>query len=114
MPGESAGGMPHVPGIHSKEQIEGWKKTTKAVHDKGGVIYCQLWALGRANPGNADVPKVVSASNQPFEGGAKPEAQTKEDIQRYIQLYTTAAKNAIEAGFDGVEIHSVGLMAQAR
>jgi len=103
---EEAGGMPHVPGIHSKEQIAGWKKTTEAVHKAGGHIYCQLWALGRANPGNADVPKVVSASDQPFEGGAKPEAQSVEDIKRYVGLYTTAAKNAIEAGFDGVEIHS--------
>jgi len=103
---EEAGGMPNVPGIHSQEQIEGWKKTTKAVHDKGGVIYLQLWALGRANPGNADVPKVVSASDIPFEGGAKPEPLTKEDIKRYVGLYTQAAKNAIEAGFDGVEIHS--------
>lgn len=99
--------MPHVPGIHSKEQIAGWKKTTEAVHKAGGHIYCQLWALGRANPGNADVPKVVSASDQPFEGGAKPEAQSVEDIKRYVGLYSTAAKNAIEAGFDGVEIHSV-------
>lgn len=101
-----AGGMPHVPGIWSQDQIDGWKKVTKAVHDKGGVIYLQMWALGRANPGNADVPKVVSASNIPFEGGAVPEPLTKEDIARYVQHYAQAARNSIEAGFDGVEIHS--------
>lgn len=99
--------MLHVPGIWSQDQIDGWKKTTKAVHDKGGVIYLQMWALGRANPGNADVPKVVSASNVPFEGGATPEPLTVEAIKRYVELYAQAAKNSIEAGFDGVEIHSV-------
>jgi len=93
-------------GIWSKEQIEAWKETTKAVHDKGGVIYTQLWAIGRANMGDQDVKRVVSASTFPLEGGATPEALTKEDIKRYVELYRQAALNAVEAGFDGVEIHS--------
>lgn len=50
--------------------------------------------------------KVVSASNLPLNGGTVPEALTKEDIQRYVDAYANAAKNAIEAGFDGVEIHN--------
>ena len=106
--------MPNVPGIHSQEQIEGWKKTTSAVHAKGGAIYLQMWALGRANPGNADVPKVVSASDKPFEGGATPVSLSKEDIKRYVGLYAQAAKNSIEAGFDGVEIHSVSVLGRQR
>lgn len=102
-----AGGLSrHVPGIWSQEQIQGWKKVTEAVHKKGGVIYLQQWAIGRANPGKEDVPKVVSASNVPFEGGATPEPLSVDDIKRYVESYRQAALNAIEAGFDGVEIHS--------
>jgi len=101
-----AGGYLHVPGIWSKEQISGWKKVTKAVHDKGGVIYVQLWAIGRANPGKNDVERVVSASNLPLEGGATPEPLSVEGIKHYVGMYRQAALNAVEAGFDGVEIHS--------
>lgn len=66
----------------------------------------QLWAIGRANNGKGDVAKVVSASDLAYEGGEKPEPMTKEDIKRYVGHYKQAALNAIEAGFDGVEIHS--------
>lgn len=85
--------------------IAGWKKVTEAVHAKGGVIYCQLWAIGRANGGDADVARVVSASNLAYEGGATPEPLSVEEIQQYVKNYAQAAKNAIEAGFDGVEAH---------
>ncbi|CCL99889.1 uncharacterized protein FIBRA_01914 [Fibroporia radiculosa] len=105
-----AGGFPHVPGIWNDEQVIAWKKVTDAVHEKGSRIFCQLWALGRA--ANADVLKaedpsydVVSASNIPFVGGATPRALSISEIKEYVQLYTTAAKNAIRAGFDGVEVH---------
>ena len=104
-----AGGYGNAPGIYSQDQIESWKKVTAAVHDKGSFIYLQLWALGRA----ADPTQlqkefggvVKSASDIPFEGGAKPTPLTEAEIQEYIGLYAQAAKNSIEAGFDGVEIH---------
>lgn len=101
-----AGGYLHVPGIWSKEQISGWKQTTDAVHKEGGHIYLQLWAIGRANSGKQDVERVVSASNLAYPGGAVPEPLTKEEIQEYVEMYRQAALNAIEAGFDGVEIHN--------
>lgn len=107
-----AGGYANAPGIWSKAQIEAWKKVTGDVHKKGSFIFLQLWALGRAtDPAQlkkelGENAKVVSASDIPFEGGATPTPLTEEEILEYIQLYKQAAKNAIEAGFDGVEIHS--------
>jgi len=106
-----AGGYSNVPGIYNQAQIESWKKVTEAVHAKGSFIYLQLWALGRAaDPGQlkkelGDDAKVVSASNIPFEGGATPTGLNEEEIHQYIKDYAQAAKNAIEAGFDGVEVH---------
>ncbi|KAG0647820.1 Chanoclavine-I aldehyde reductase fgaOx3 [Hyphodiscus hymeniophilus] len=104
-----AAGYANAPGIWSKEQIEGWKQVTEAVHKKGSFMYLQLWALGRA--ASAEVMekefgrKVVSASDIPFEGGSKPTPLTEEEIWEFVGLYKQAALNAIEAGFDGVEIH---------
>ncbi|KAJ3258875.1 hypothetical protein HK103_003257 [Boothiomyces macroporosus] len=103
---KEAGGYPFAPGIYNQEQVEAWKAVTKAVHEKESVIYCQLWALGRANGGKEEGVEVVSASNIPVEEGAPiPRALTIEDIKRYMSHYKHAARNAIEAGFDGVEIH---------
>ncbi|KAF5681211.1 NADPH2 dehydrogenase [Fusarium denticulatum] len=107
-----AGGMSRVPGLYSQEQIAAWKRITDAVHAKGGFIFCQLWALGRvANP--KIVPHVWSAGSVPFDvkdtGSAEPPAKftvmTESDIDRFVGHYRQAALNAIEAGFDGVEIH---------
>lgn len=103
---EEAGGFPTAPGIYTREHIEAWKKVTESVHSKGGVIYVQLWAIGRANPGSDDVKDIVSASDLSYEGGEKPRPLTKDEIKRYVGHYKQAAVNAIEAGFDGVEIHS--------
>lgn len=103
-----AAGYPGVPHIHSKEQIAAWKKITDSVHAKGSFIYCQIWALGRAaDPSylKAQGRDVISSGDLPFEGGAKPRALSEDEIKEFIQLYAQAAKNAIEAGFDGVEIH---------
>jgi NADPH2 dehydrogenase len=106
-----AGGYPNAPGIWSADQIASWKRVTDAVHAKKSFIYLQLWALGRAayeavlKGELGEDAKVVSASNIPFEGGATPTPLTEEEIHEYIGLYAQAAKNAIEAGFDGVEIH---------
>ncbi|EMC94206.1 hypothetical protein BAUCODRAFT_36680 [Baudoinia panamericana UAMH 10762] len=105
-----AGGFPNVPGIYTEEQVKAWKVVTDSVHQAGGVIFLQLWALGRA--ANPDVMKkeelgdVVSASDIPMsDNSPKPRPLTEDEIEQYIRDYTAAAKNAIEAGFDGVEIH---------
>ncbi|KAL7949759.1 hypothetical protein V8C42DRAFT_311863 [Trichoderma barbatum] len=106
---QRAGGYGNVPGIYNQEQIDAWKAIVDAVHDQGSYIYLQLWALGRA--ANAQVLKeesgsdLVSASDIPQTDGEKPRPLTEEEILEYIQDYTQAAKNAIAAGFDGVEIH---------
>lgn len=104
-----------APGIWNKKQINGWKKVTDAVHKKGGAIFAQLWHLGRiANtlhnagvppPGPSDVPakggKFRLLVGEP--GYSTPEAI--EDPRKYVELFKQAAKNAKEAGFDGVELH---------
>ncbi|KAF5026844.1 hypothetical protein F66182_1038 [Fusarium sp. NRRL 66182] len=98
--------------IYSKEQIAEWKAITDAVHAKGGYIFCQLWALGRtADP--RIVPTVWSAGSIPWTGAGafssvKPEnfaILTESDLDRFVGHYRQAALNAVEAGFDGVEIH---------
>lgn len=106
-----ASGYPNVPGIWSEEQIAAWKDVVEGVHKAGSYIYCQLWALGRvANPavkkteGTGDV---VSSSAVPqAEDATVPRELSEEEIQSYIAMYATAAKNALAAGFDGVEIHA--------
>lgn len=105
-----ASGYRNVPGIYSKAQIAAWKKITDAVHAKGSFIWCQLWALGRAAKEEVlqeeSGDKVVSSSAVPIaEGWSVPHALTEEEIRGFIGDYAVAAKNAIEAGFDGVEIH---------
>ncbi|KAK0931081.1 hypothetical protein LTR29_016418 [Friedmanniomyces endolithicus] len=106
-----AGGYANVPGIYNDAQIKAWKEIVESVHKAGGIIYLQLWALGRA--ASAEVKKkegtgdVVSASDVPMaDNSPKPKALSEEEIQAYIKAYASAAKNAVEgAGFDGVEIH---------
>ncbi|KAJ7287123.1 hypothetical protein C8J57DRAFT_1446042 [Mycena rebaudengoi] len=105
-----AGGMANAPGIWSDEQISAWKKITDRVHAKGSFMYLQLWALGRAAVADVLAQEglpYVSASDVPLSGEPTPRPLTVEEIQEYIQLYTTAASNAVhKAGFDGVEIHA--------
>ncbi|KAK6086169.1 NADH:flavin oxidoreductase/NADH oxidase [Seiridium cupressi] len=106
---ERAVGRRNVPGIWTEAQIAGWKSIVDAVHAKGCFIYCQLWHQGRA--GWPDVlqslgHKLVSSSAVPIdETRAVPEEMTEEEIWQSIGDYAAAAKNAITAGFDGVEIH---------
>jgi len=106
-----ASGYPNIPGIWREDQISAWKNIVDAVHKKGGIIFLQLWALGRtASPdfkkseGTGDL---VSASDVPMsDNSPAPRPMTEEEIQTYIKQYAQAAKNAVEgAGFDGVEIH---------
>lgn len=108
---QAAGGMDYVPGIYTQEQVAAWKEVTDAVHEKGSFIFCQLWALGRAAFPNVLVKEnnspLVSASNIPLSirPTAIPHALTESEIKTYIANYAAAARYAIEAGFDGVEIH---------
>jgi NADPH2 dehydrogenase len=93
----------------SEAQIESWKEITSMIHAKGCVIYCQLWHQGRS--GHRDVLeaegfKLLSSSAVPISPeDDTPDAMSEDDIQESIGDYATAAKNAIAAGFDGVEIH---------
>ncbi|KAF2280050.1 FMN-linked oxidoreductase [Westerdykella ornata] len=103
------GGYPNVPGIYNQAQIDAWRKVTDAVHKKGSFIYLQLWALGRvANPDFAKVEgiEITSSSAVPLDKDhATPRELTIPEIKETVGRYARAAKNAIEAGFDGVEIH---------
>ncbi len=111
-------GSPLTPGLHTDAQIQAWKHVTNAVHEKGGVIYAQLWHTGRVGHTlvkNGELPVAPSAirieGQQHFtmEGPKEyetPHALTLEEINQIKQDYKQAALNAIEAGFDGVELHA--------
>lgn len=108
-------GWPNAPGLWSKDQVEAWKIVTKAVHGHGGRIVAQLWHMGRlvhTDLGGGQ-PVSSSATTAPDNAftyeGKKPHVQarpaSREDIKRIIADYASAARNAIEAGFDGVQVH---------
>lgn len=111
-------GYMNTPGIHSEAQVEGWKGVTKAVHDKGGLIFLQLWHVGRVShsllqPGHALPVSASAISGGDFittPDGKKPmeipHALTVPEIGQIIEDYRKAAANAMQAGFDGVEIHA--------
>lgn len=112
---EAASGYPDAPGIYKKEHIEGWSKVFKAIHDQKSFVYVQLWALGRfaikADLDHRGLPFVSSSAiaatdKEDDTETPVPIALTKEEIKQYVADYAQAAKNAIEAGADGVEIHS--------
>ena len=115
---KQATGSPLTPGIYTQDQIDTWKKVTQAVHENGGVIYAQLWHTGRVGHSlvkNGELPVAPSAiaiqGQQHFTmEGMKdyetPKALSLEEIEQIIQDYKQAATNAIEAGFDGVELHA--------
>jgi N-ethylmaleimide reductase len=112
-------GSPGVPGIYTEQQIAGWRKVVDAVHAKGGIIFLQLWHVGRVShssfqPGGvlpvapSAVPiadlKTGTADGKavPYE---TPRALETGEIPGVIDAYRQAADNALKAGFDGVEIH---------
>ncbi|KAK7034018.1 hypothetical protein VNI00_012449 [Paramarasmius palmivorus] len=110
---------PHAPGIWSAEHVEGWKKVTKAVHEEGGIIYAQLWHAGRVSHPDAPeqqaagvpvyAPSAIAANGGKFrflpgEPGYVTPTEV-DDPRKLISLFKTAAINAKEAGFDGVELH---------
>jgi N-ethylmaleimide reductase len=110
-------GYQDTPGIYSREQIAGWRKVTDRVHEKGGRIVIQLWHVGRIshvslqpNGGAPVAPSAIPAKTKTFVGGAfadvsAPRALELSEIPALIDDYKKAAANAIEAGFDGVEVH---------
>lgn len=109
-------GWPNAPGLWSEEQVEGWKPVVDAVHQAGGRIVAQLWHMGRlVHPDflGGQAPLSASATTAPNKAhtyaGKKPyeqaRAATGEDIGRTIADYARAARNALRAGFDGVQLH---------
>ncbi len=114
-------GFINVPGIYTREQIEGWKRVTKAVHDKGGLIFSQLGHIGSAShpdffdgelPGGPSAinPQTRCFTPEGFKDTLTPRELTVAEIKQTIQDYKQAAKNAKEAGFDGVEVHALAGM----
>ncbi|MDG3088554.1 alkene reductase [Vibrio hannami] len=119
----TAKGYAWTPGIYTAEQIAGWKKVTDAVHAEGGAIFAQLWHVGRVtHPENIGGQQPVSSSaikaenvkvfldngtDEPgFVDVVEPRAMTTEDIKQVVADYRQAALNAVEAGFDGIELHA--------
>ena len=115
-------GYADVPGLYGTEQLDGWKKVTRAVHEAGGKIVVQLWHVGRIShtslqPGYAKpvAPSAIRAHAKTvllkdgvptFTDTSEPRALDAEELPRIVQDYRHAARNAIAAGFDGVEIHA--------
>ena len=110
-------GYPSTPGIYSDLQVEGWRRVTEAVHSRGGRIFLQLWHVGRASdptlqPGGA-LP--IAPSAIPIQGNyrsrtgswpyATPRALDLNEIPGVVKQFEEGARRALEAGFDGVEIH---------
>jgi len=115
-------GYAWTPGIHTSEQVEGWRQVVDRVHHSGGRIFLQLWHVGRIShrtlqPRNEApvAPSAVKPAGKAFVPGPggkgefvpleTPRALTVEEVGNTVQDYATAARNAKEAGFDGVEIH---------
>ncbi len=107
-------GYPNTPGLYTDEQVAAWSKITDAVHSEGGKIFAQIWHTGRVSHSSyrsGDMPIAPSAvglsgrvpqTEYEFE---TPRAMEQHDINRIIQCFKHTAKNAVKAGFDGVEVH---------
>ena len=107
-----------TPGIFSPQQVAGWRAVTEAVHAKGGKIVVQLWHVGRIShlsllpPGEQPVSSTARPAKgktftaKGFEDVASPRALRLDEIPRLIEDYRRAARNAVDAGFDGVEVHA--------
>ncbi|KAJ7982745.1 12-oxophytodienoate reductase [Quillaja saponaria] len=110
---DTAQGYPHTPGIWTKEQVEAWKPILNAVHAKGGIFFCQIWHCGRVSnqdfQPNGQAP--ISSTDKPLtshdngEQFTPPRRLRTDEISLVVNDFRLAARNAIEAGFDGVEIH---------
>ena len=107
-----------TPGIYNDEQVEGWRQVTEAVHARGGRIFPQLWHVGRIShpslqPGgalpvapSAICPEATSYTEAGFQPCVTPRALATTEIPEIVEQYRHAARNALSAGFDGVEIHA--------
>lgn len=111
-------GYARIPGVFNQEQVDGWKKITQAVHDKDGKIFIQLMHTGRVShpdnmPEGAEVvaPSAIALSGEMWtdQNGMQaypvPKEMSIQDINQAKEEYVQASVNAIEAGFDGVELH---------
>jgi N-ethylmaleimide reductase len=111
-------GYARIPGLFDAEQVAGWRLVTDAVHARGGKIFVQLMHTGRVGhpdnlPAGARIvaPSAVAAKGEMYtDGGGNqpqptPEAMSRYDVQAAVAEFAQAARNAIEAGFDGVELH---------
>ncbi|MGQ3074291.1 MAG: alkene reductase [Ferrovibrionaceae bacterium] len=112
-------GFPQTPGIHSAEQVAGWRLVTDAIHARGGIVYLQLWHVGRISHSSLQpdgglpvAPSAIALEGKtftrdwqlaPFE---TPRALTAGEIAGVVEDYAQAARLAEQAGFDGVEIHA--------
>ena len=114
---EEANGWNESPGVYTDEMTEGWKHTTEAVHARGGVIFLQLWHLGRSSHSSfhggkpAVAPSAIKI-NEPYihtptgkQPHEVPRALETSEIPRVVDDYRRAAERAKAAGFDGVEVH---------
>ena len=110
-------GYPYTPGIWSEAQVAGWRRVTEAVHQAGGLIVCQLWHCGRLSLPvfhGGELPVAPSAINPDWrmfssdglQSTVTPRALTQEEIVGIVADFRRAARHALAAGFDGVEIHS--------
>lgn len=111
-------GYPRIPGMFSDAQVAGWRQVTDAVHAEGGAIFAQLMHTGRASH-EANMPagtRVLAPSAVKLPGeiwvdpdgnrpASEPTAMTVDDIERTLDAFATASARAVEAGFDGVELH---------
>jgi len=115
---EEGRGYPNTPGIYTQAQIEGWKAVTDAVHQNGGHIFIQLWHVGRISyvarllglpppvaPSPIPAPNVQMKIDGKLVRPAEPRALDLNEIPGVIDAFRRAAANALEAGFDGVELH---------
>ncbi|MDB5367848.1 MAG: alkene reductase [Rhodospirillales bacterium] len=110
-------GYAYTPGIHSPEQIEGWQLVTEAVHAQGGHIFLQLWHVGRISheslqpdgalpvAPSAIMPNGLAFTEHGFLPHPTPRALETDEIPGIVEDYAQATRNALTAGFDGVEIH---------
>ncbi|XP_078172863.1 putative 12-oxophytodienoate reductase 11 isoform X2 [Carex rostrata] len=116
-PFELSHSYPNTPGIWTKEQVEAWKPIVDAVHAKGGIFFCQIWHVGRVSnyqfQPNGQAP--ISSTDKPLAPEklangdpmeySPPRRLETDEIPKIVNDFRLAARNAIEAGFDGVEIH---------
>jgi N-ethylmaleimide reductase len=117
-PSANGSGYARIPGLFRDDQVAGWKRVTGAVHDSGGLIFAQLMHVGRIGHGDnlpegAELvaPSAITAAGEMYVDGKgslphpEPREMTAEDIQKTVGEFIAAANNAVEAGFDGVELH---------